>query len=81
MQLELFCADETVRGYEQRIASHVERERTTRLLTASRCEDQVRTGAGTNPQPISRIAAVARMCHRFWCTAMPRRWRPCPVLS
>ena len=81
MQLELFCAEETVRGYEQRLTAHVEHERITRLLATPRCQSQTRRRAVTRIPPISLIDAVARGIHFLWCTAMPRRRSSCTALS
>jgi hypothetical protein len=81
MQLELFCAEETVRGYEQRIAAHAERERITRLLTSPRCERQTHPGAVSRILPKSLIEAVARRIDFLWCSAIPRRWSSCTALS
>ncbi len=80
MQLELFCAEETVRGYEQRIAAHVVRERIIRLAT-SRCENQSRRQAAQKISFAGPIAAVVRWASLLRCAAMPRRWNPCAALS
>ncbi len=81
MQLELFCAEETVRGYELRIAAHAERERIIRLLASPRCESQTRPRAVRKTLPISLIEAVTRGISFLWCTAIPRRWSSCTALS
>lgn len=80
MQLELFCAEETVRGYEQRIAAHAGRERIIRLAT-SRCENQGRRQAAQEIPFAGPIAAVVRWTSLLRCAAMPRRWNPCSALS
>ncbi len=81
MQLELFCAEETVRGYEQRIASHVQRERNARLLTTHRCQSQTRNRAAKQRVPISHFETVAHKIHFLWCTATVRRRSSCTALS
>jgi hypothetical protein len=81
MQLELFCAEESVSAYEQRIASHVQRERIARLLATPRCPGQTRSRPVKRTLSISFIEPVARRVHFLWCTAMPRRRSSCTALS
>jgi hypothetical protein len=80
MQLEVFCVEETVRGYQQRIAAHAERERIALLLTPPRCAGHTRRAA-RQALPISLIGAVARGISFLRCTAMPRRWSSCTALT
>ena len=81
MQLELFLAEETVRGYEQRIAAHAEHARTTRLLAIDRHENLARQPAAGRAGLASRIEASTRRHYRLWCRATPRRWVPCSAHS
>lgn len=77
MQLELFCAEDTVRGYEQRITAHAEHERVTRLLIAQRCDYGSTRKISRSLSLASRIKAELRRPNRLWCIVMPRRWSPC----
>lgn len=81
MQLELFCAEETVRTYEQRIASHVQRERLARLLATPRCTKRDHRRSATWLPMAADVAASHRGHQLFWCLVMPRRWNPCSALS
>ena len=80
MQLELFCAEELVRGYEQRIASHIQRERHARFLARPRC-DKPQLPAHHQPSLTARLQGLARRQSQVWCMALPRRWSPCPAPS
>lgn len=81
MQLELFCAEETVRGHEQRVTAHAERERTARLLNARRCAHRGSQQTSGAISRASRVEAVVQRANLSWCSVMPRRWNPCLVLS
>lgn len=81
MQLELFCAADTVRGYEQRIAAHAERERVSRLLIAQRCEYGDSHKVSRSLSLANRVKAGLRRPNPFWCIVMPRRWSPCLIPS
>ena len=81
MQLELFCAEETVRTHEQRIASHVQRERIARLLASPGCANRDRQPAVHRIPVTAYGEATRRRLFRFWCLVMSRRWSPCSALS
>ena len=81
MQLELFCAEETVRSHEQRIASHVQRERLSGLLDVPRCQGQGRRPAARQISLDAFIQEARQRLAHFWCAAMPRRWSSCSALS
>lgn len=81
MQLELFCAEETVRQHEQRIASHVQREQMARHLASPRSQDWEHRRAPQRVPLAAYVEATRRTIHRFRCSVMLRRWSPCSALS
>lgn len=81
MQLELMCAEETLRGYEQRIAAHAERERIIRLYTSPPCEQQNSSRAAREKPLAAVIKTVARWLALLRWTGMPRRKSPWTALS
>jgi hypothetical protein len=78
MQLELFCAEDTVRAYQQRMDAHAEREHVAKQLIST---------PRTHPKPSRRVSlpswseALARRVSRVWCAMLPARLSPCPSLS
>ena len=81
MQLELFCAEDTVRRYTQRMTAHAEQEQITRLLTSAPGARLARRRDASKSLWSSRGESLARRVYLLWCTAVPRRWSPCPAPS
>ena len=81
MQLELFCAEDTMRTYEQMIASHVQRERQIRLLESPGSENRVQEQVKRQTPLAACIEATRRKINLFSCLVTSRRWSPCSAQS
>lgn len=77
MQLELFCAEETVRRYEERITSHVQREQLARLLASPRCTNRGHRRTAWQA-PLDAFSSVNRRKQaHVWCLVTSWRWSAC----